>query len=63
MNQSQWICCQLGAREHYAVPRALHRRGRLRMLVTDCWVRPGHPLTNIPGDWARRLSERFQPDL
>ena len=41
-----WICCQLGAREHYAVPRALHREGRLRAFVTDAWTRVGarfHP--------------------
>ena len=24
----KWICCQLGAREHYAIPRALFRLGR-----------------------------------
>lgn len=35
-----WICCQLGAREHYAVPRALQRSGRLTRLITDLWLRP-----------------------
>ncbi len=35
-----WICCQLGAREHFAVPRALHRDGKLAQLVTDAWA-PG----------------------
>jgi len=40
-----WICCQLGAREHYAIPRALHRSGLLRQLITDLWISPGrfHP--------------------
>ncbi len=40
-----WICCQLGAREHYAVPRALQRSGQLRQLITDLWINPGrfHP--------------------
>ena len=37
---NQWLCCQLGAREHYAVPRALHISGLLDELVTDLWVRP-----------------------
>lgn len=32
-------------------------------MVTDVWVRPGNPLSHIPSDWARRLSERFHPDL
>jgi glycosyltransferase involved in cell wall biosynthesis len=34
-----WICCQLGAREHYAVPRALQLNGLLGQLVTDVWAR------------------------
>ena len=37
----KWICCQLGAREHYAVPRALHRSGLLGGLFTDLWMRSG----------------------
>jgi len=35
-----WICCQLGAREHYAVPRALQLGGVLDEFVTDLWFRP-----------------------
>lgn len=35
----QWFCCQLGAREHYAVPRALQRSGLLGRLITDLWMR------------------------
>lgn len=34
-----WVSCQLGAREHYAVPRALQRAGLLRELFTDLWLR------------------------
>ena len=34
-----WICCQLGAREHYAVPRALKLGGLLDELITDLWIR------------------------
>jgi glycosyltransferase involved in cell wall biosynthesis len=34
-----WICCQLGAREHYAVPRALKRGGLLDEFITDLWLR------------------------
>ena len=58
-----WICCQLGAREHYAVPRALHRYQRLRAMITDAWTRPGNPIVHVPYALARRLSERFHPDL
>jgi glycosyltransferase involved in cell wall biosynthesis len=54
-----WICCQLGAREHYAVARSMHQCNRLELLVTDVWVRPGNPLGRLkPG-----LSGRYHADL
>ena len=60
---ADWICCQLGAREHYAVPRALSRAGRLVCLVTEVWVRPGSPWRWLPGRRASRWRERFHPEL
>ena len=36
----KWICCQLGAREHYAIPRALLPRGERDCLITDSWGFP-----------------------
>jgi glycosyltransferase involved in cell wall biosynthesis len=36
--QNKWICIQLGSREHYAIPRMLHRAGNLECLLTDSWV-------------------------
>lgn len=56
---SMWICAQLGAREHYAIPRALHRAGRLGGLITDAWVPPGSPWRLPPG----KLGERWHPGL
>jgi len=41
-SQSKWLCCQIGAREHYAVPRALERSGRLLRLFTDIWSKNGY---------------------
>jgi deoxyribodipyrimidine photolyase len=35
----KWLCCQLGAREHYAVPRALQLSGALGEFITDLWIR------------------------
>lgn len=55
LNQAPWIVCQIGARENYAVARALHMRGRLVGLVTDVWS--GH--APLPG----RLAERVHPEL
>lgn len=58
-----WWCCHLGAREHYAVPRGLHRAGRLSALVTDAWVRRGSLAERLPGETARRVRERYHPEL
>ena len=55
----RWICCQLGAREHYAVPRALKLGGLLDEFITDLWIRPGTLLHT----WKKPLSGRFHPDL
>ncbi|HYE86686.1 MAG TPA: glycosyltransferase family 4 protein [Vicinamibacterales bacterium] len=63
MLTADWICCHLGAREHYVIPRALHHRGRLRLLITDAWVRPGSLWARMPMELVRRLSERFHPEL
>ena len=56
----KWICCQLGAREHYAIPRALLSRGLLGCLLTDAWVPPSSVLAKIS---AGSLADRFHNDL
>jgi glycosyltransferase involved in cell wall biosynthesis len=56
---NSWICCQLGAREHYAVPRALKLGGLLEELITDLWIRPG----TILHSWKKHLNGRFHPAL
>lgn len=56
-----WIVCQIGAREHYAIPRALHQAGELAGLVTDLWVPPASLLGQVPA--ARRLRDRWHEDL
>lgn len=55
----KWICCQLGAREHYAVPRALQLGGVLSEFFTDLWIRPG----SLLHFWRKRLTGRFHPGL
>jgi len=57
---SSWICCQIGAREHYAVPRALHQSQKLFCLITDAWVPPLSPLKIVS---PSGLKERFHSDL
>ena len=57
---SNWICCQIGAREHYAMPRALNQDGKLACLITDAWVSARSPFKIFP---QTGLRERFHPAL
>jgi len=59
---SQWLCCQLGAREHYAIPRALFRIGMLGSLVTDAWVPPSSLLAKCCGH-SSKFRHRFHSEL
>jgi glycosyltransferase involved in cell wall biosynthesis len=56
----KWICCQLGAREHYAIPRALLSRGLLGCLLTDAWIPPSSFLAKIS---VGSLADRFHNEL
>jgi glycosyltransferase involved in cell wall biosynthesis len=58
----KWICCQLGAREHYAIPRALFRIGMLGYLVTDAWFPPSSLVAKICGRKSK-LRDRFHSEL
>jgi len=57
---SRWLCCQLGAREHYSIPRALNRVGLLDRLLTDVWVTGGSLQAALP--W-QRWKDRFTPEI
>ncbi|MEI8287857.1 MAG: glycosyltransferase family 4 protein [Verrucomicrobiota bacterium] len=57
----KWICAQLGAREHYAIPRALQSSGRLEMVFTEMWAGP--LLRRLSFGPLRAISTRFHPDL
>jgi len=59
----QWICCQLGAREHYVVPAYFHQRRRLRALLTDAWVRPNSLVEKCAVGGFRTLRDRFNSKL
>ena len=58
-----WICCQLGAREHYAVPAYFHLRGRLAALLTDAWIRPGTLTEKLAVSVFRPIRDRFDRQL
>ena len=58
--KNRWICVQLGAREHYSVPRALEAAGVDVMLITDLWAaNPGGSLLRAIG----RGADRYHPGL
>jgi glycosyltransferase involved in cell wall biosynthesis len=64
LNMSQsWICCQLGAREHFAIPRALHQAGLLALFITDTWISTQPWLGHLSAPAFSRLRQRFHPEL
>lgn len=64
-SQRPWICAQLGGREHYAIPRALHAAGALSLLLTDYWAGPGTRwlARALPVQTARALAARRHSGL
>jgi glycosyltransferase involved in cell wall biosynthesis len=55
-----WWVFQIGAREHYAIARALRGAGLLGGLVTDVWV----PSGRMWSGWCpQRMRDRFHEDM
>ncbi|MGI0480746.1 glycosyltransferase [Geminocystis sp. CENA526] len=64
INRNQrYLCCQIGAREHYAIPRALEKMNQLDCLITDSWISNRSIINKLPENFLRNLRERFHPDL
>ena len=60
---NQYICCQIGAREHYAIPRALYSKRQLELLITDVWVSANSALNLLPKFLLTNLRERHHLEL
>ena len=58
-----WICCQIGAREHYAIPRALHLNQQLELLITDVWLSKNSRLNLLPESLLAKFRQRYHPEL
>jgi glycosyltransferase involved in cell wall biosynthesis len=58
----KWLCCQLGAREYYAIPRALFRFDVLGSLLTDAWEPPSSFLAKVCRGGSK-LRDRFHNEL
>jgi glycosyltransferase involved in cell wall biosynthesis len=56
-NATDWVVCQIGARENYAVARAMHGHRRLRALVTDAWSPDLGPVHRMAPRFALRQHE------
>lgn len=65
LQRGKWFCAQLGAREHYAIPRALNKTGALGGLLTDFWAGPAtKSLAKVAsGKVTSSLATRFHQDL
>jgi glycosyltransferase involved in cell wall biosynthesis len=63
MYLASWICCQIGAREHYAIPRALNKMNQLNCLITDSWISSQSIINKLPDNILKNLRERFHPDV
>jgi len=61
----KWMCAQIGAREHYAIPRVMHQTGRLASLVTDAWAGPvmHAVMRQLPVRSIQRWAGRYHPEL
>ena len=62
-NNQPWVCCQLGAREHYSFPGMLHSEKSLAILITDIWVHPDSWLSHIKIHRFQNIKNRFHESL
>lgn len=61
--QKQWIVFQVGSREHYAIPRMLHKNNELQFFITDIWIKPNSILAKILSFFKIPFSSRYHADL
>ncbi|MEM7682699.1 MAG: glycosyltransferase family 4 protein [Planctomycetota bacterium] len=62
----RWRVLQYGAREHYAIPRALQAAGRLERMYTEAWLGGGpgfRSLVKKLGPLGRAYGGRTHPDV
>jgi glycosyltransferase involved in cell wall biosynthesis len=58
-----WIVSQIGARQHYGIPRGFVDNGNLRVMYTDAWCRFGHPLLLRGTARMRAFAGRYHPGM
>ena len=65
IEKQTWFCAQVGRRDHYAVPRALHAAGVLGGLMTDFWAGASTKIIAelLPGKLCRTVEARCHPAI
>src|ERR1700722_7028201 len=61
--KTRWIVSQIGARQHYGLPRGFVYNGELRTLYTELWCRWGASTLRKGNKAMRALAGRFHPDV
>src|SRR5262245_34766499 len=62
-NLRTWICSQIGARQHYAVPVGFHRDGLLELLFTDIWTPSALRHFPWPSRRLRAFARRYHNEI
>jgi glycosyltransferase involved in cell wall biosynthesis len=63
MAKYNWIISQIGARQHYGVPRGFEYLGGLKKLYTDVWCAKGHSLLRKLGRLGRAFAGRHHSHI
>ena len=63
MSDFNWIVSQIGARQHYGIPRGFEYTGSLGALYTDVWCRLGRPLLKHGTKLMRAYATRYHPHI
>jgi len=58
-----WIVSQIGARQHFGIPRGFVCKSQLRLLYTEAWCRWGRSWLARGNGGMRAFAGRFHPDI
>jgi glycosyltransferase involved in cell wall biosynthesis len=59
----RWIVSQIGARQHFGVPRGFLHKDELRLLYTEAWCRHGRSVLCHGPKIIRAFAGRYHPDI
>jgi glycosyltransferase involved in cell wall biosynthesis len=59
----RWLVSQIGARQHYGVPRGFQAKRQLRMMYTDFWCRWGAEIVGRGPRAVKAFAGRYHPHI